>query len=530
MVLCVMLLGVGIVSADRDNSDCWFDYANFSPNSGGVLPGNSVAMEASGNCHGGLRAIRVTVDGSPRAETAATSQRETLKINEFSIGGHTVCWELAGGGNTSWENAEQVCRSFTFGAVIEGELPSNSGNSGSSGNAGSSSGGTRDMDVYGACVAAGYTGVDYNISDAYSWVCTKEGSQDAPINVDGVCNYSTGGTHPYAGLRNASDAFSWYCATTPQGRPDSSVPVEQPSNTGSTDSSGSSGNEGSQGNSGGANTSGNSGSSGTSTCNVWSPVYPGDRGAITPGPSNNYRSGPGTGYTDLGELDGGTQFDVVSGPFCADGYTWIGLDWYGQTVYTAVGTSGSPWVEKVGSRGDNSSSGGISLSIHFSRWNHDYLYILNTGNCVVENGDEVVANELSRFGYWMSSASTIDVAIYLAEVVGGIESFRRHVLKVVQDNSGCETFKYKVGDKYMDPSGLGNISFGYYEWLFPLDWGEVIANITQAGNPGSIFQFDDNPDDRTQRCVGQYISAKIGYQASISPDVVREAASSCSLE
>lgn len=81
----------------------------------------------------------------------------------------------------------------------------------------------------------------------------------------------------------------------------------------------------------------------------------------------------------------------------------------------------------------------------------------------------------------------------------------------------------------MDTSGLGNIMYGYFEAAYPEVFGNFVADIAQAGNPGSLGHFGDMPDDRSQRAVGRYIASYAGYSSSISIRLVEEAAISAEL-
>ncbi len=355
VVLAVLTLcGGTVVGQDFDNPDCSIETFSMSPSYAVYAQGTHVQLFGRGRCADGVRAVRFEVFGQVKAEIGAPEQSETLKTEEFTPGRGLVCFAVAGGNNSSWLAAERRCSTVTIEAR-SGNTSSSEANSGPGGSSNSSSGSNNSssssnssafynggMDVWGWCTNIGHSGANYS-GDAYSWFCTNhDGSYARAIEVDAVCRFSSGGSHPYAGLRNVSDAYSWFCASSPQGRPQS----QQPSGSNNSSSGSNSSNSGSGSSSG----SSSSGSSGNSSTSCYMPFSEGDSVRITPGDPNNKRSGPGTGYRRTGSIPGSTAF-IVTNTACSDGYGWVEVDGNG---WTATGTSNDPWVERWET---NSSSG-----------------------------------------------------------------------------------------------------------------------------------------------------------------------------
>lgn len=212
-------------------------------------------------------------------------------------------------------------------------------------NSGSNSGGSNppannpapayngSMDIGGWCRSVGHAGATAP-GDAGSWICTNvDGSRARGVDFDPVCQFSSGGTHPYAGLTDMSNPYSWYCAQTPQGRPSSGNPnpapvvpsnpqPQQPANSGN--------------------------------CS-FQPLSVGGQGRMVGSSTKRIRQGAGTGYAQVGSLKDTIPFNVIGGPSCADGYTWYQIQRDAQVNgWVAAGTANDPWVEGVS--GNNSVS------------------------------------------------------------------------------------------------------------------------------------------------------------------------------
>lgn len=167
--------------------------------------------------------------------------------------------------------------------------------------------------------------------------------------------------------------------------------------------------------------------------------------------------------------------------------------------------------------------------------------IFDPTGCLLVNGHELIVKEIQRELQVLddmrsSSEKTAEILRYLAPrpLVGEVESLRRQVEAMMLDvNPRCtsEYFAYRVGDsqrgiRFVDPSGLGNIAYGYFLTRFALpQWSQdIVADIQQRFNPGTWVEavrqcgFDrdcivffmtvvgDNPDDRRQRFVGEQMA------------------------
>jgi hypothetical protein len=76
-----------------------------------------------------------------------------------------------------------------------------------------------------------------------------------------------------------------------------------------------------------------------------SQLIPGIQGRVTPGLPNSVRTLPGGGVV-VGQIPGGSVFDVVSGPQCGgDGRLWWQVSYNGLVGWTAEGENGVYWLE-----------------------------------------------------------------------------------------------------------------------------------------------------------------------------------------
>lgn len=92
-------------------TDCTVTSFSHSPDSP-VSWGTNVSLSGSGECGGGVRAVRFTINGESKAETSLPSQNETWKTNEYAPGTYNVCFEVAGGSNASWDNGAKSCVNY----------------------------------------------------------------------------------------------------------------------------------------------------------------------------------------------------------------------------------------------------------------------------------------------------------------------------------------------------------------------------------------------------------------------------------
>jgi hypothetical protein len=73
----------------------------------------------------------------------------------------------------------------------------------------------------------------------------------------------------------------------------------------------------------------------------------GEQGRVTAGSSNRVRAEPSTSGAELGRIEAGTEFDVLDGPVCADGYNWWEVEAGNLTGWTAEGTAADYFLEPL---------------------------------------------------------------------------------------------------------------------------------------------------------------------------------------
>jgi hypothetical protein len=79
-------------------------------------------------------------------------------------------------------------------------------------------------------------------------------------------------------------------------------------------------------------------------------LAPGIRARVTPGDPNVLRTQPATGPNSIviGEIPGGGEFIVVSGPQCGnDGRIWWQVNYNGALGWTAEGEGSVYWLEPL---------------------------------------------------------------------------------------------------------------------------------------------------------------------------------------
>jgi hypothetical protein len=68
-------------------------------------------------------------------------------------------------------------------------------------------------------------------------------------------------------------------------------------------------------------------------------------GRVTPGDPNNIRVGPGYANASLGLVPGGSVFEVITGPICADNTAWWQVNYSGLVGWVAEGDGNIYWLE-----------------------------------------------------------------------------------------------------------------------------------------------------------------------------------------
>lgn len=113
-----------------------------------------------------------------------------------------------------------------------------------------------------------------------------------------------------------------------------------------------------------SNSTGSTGSSSSSSsCSSNFGITSGIRARVMLDPpiSNRMRSGAGTSNSVIDTIDPGEEFDIIGGPSCANGYVWWQVRYSNRTGWTAEGSDGQAWIERVrASTTNNSNNSGSS--------------------------------------------------------------------------------------------------------------------------------------------------------------------------
>jgi hypothetical protein len=129
---------------------------------------------------------------------------------------------------------------------------------------------------------------------------------------------------------------------------------------------------------------------------------------------------------------------------------------------------------------------------------------------------------LLRFNYLFPTVEYDLSGFQIISLHGEIELFRAEVTKNIHAITSyrCADFRYKVGSKTMDSSGLGNILYGYFTYNLPPAVVRAWANLAQGFNPDSRWQFVDNPGDAAQIRFGRKLAEISGNEISPSVDEI----------
>jgi hypothetical protein len=265
----------------------------------------------------------------------------------------------------------------------------------------------------------------------------------------------------------------------------------------------------------------------------------GERGRVTytnGDPTSVYDEPQGTVLVRMPE---GTEFDVVGGPVCTDALNghlwWSQVETNDGTVgWAPYGYIGTPyWIEPAEINEDVDPV--QSYTVTYPAHDYEYMLEVDLDECLIVNGHEVIAAEISRFAFWRSSLSWFtrvqQIGSYFKLVeegdeIEGIDGLRFYLETEFSSIVECdEDLRYQVGTRTMDLSGLGNILFGYYAAWLPAEAENVIAHIDQSWRDRRLTF--DHSDDQRQRRVGRAIYDAIGsINASVSPTTVQDVAES----
>lgn len=79
-------------------------------------PGDTITMRGTGDCDGGPKAVKFTVDGQPKGELGAPSLETTWNTSGYSNGTHKVCFLVV---KTDWSKAASQCVNVNLGKVAQ---------------------------------------------------------------------------------------------------------------------------------------------------------------------------------------------------------------------------------------------------------------------------------------------------------------------------------------------------------------------------------------------------------------------------
>jgi len=530
IVFAVVLIATFTLAENAHARGCSISEFTMTPNPPYTL-GTHVQLYVKSNCG----TVRFEINGKPKAEIGSSEQRETWKTEEFGSGTHTVCAVARGEGG--WENADRRCRDVY---VSGGQGPTSGGPSRcyvtsfvvtpDSGPIGTkfnlASQGQCDGNMRAARYTINGSGFGEHSNNTYS---TNWNSSGYAAGKYTICYLVT------AGDWNAA-ASSCVQVTLTQGGTTSWGAAQGQT----TDQQGQTDNTNSGGSTQGPSTVVDSSCQGNPIS-----LSSGDTAQVTPGPPNNLRRNSSTSSSIIGSIPGGGRFSVVGGPKCQDGYWWWQITYNGVTGWTAQGNGSQLWIQRVGNQnsgqqtatgpqGNNNANPVVTVNLRYPAFNREYNFQFNTETCYIENGSEIVANELSRFSFWISgfsgSGANAAAAGYFFPSVSGaagkIDVFRVWVENQLANrsaNCSAEDIRYQVGEKFMDTSGLGNIIFGYFMEKYSESTEDFIADWDQKARDGD-WDKKDNPDDLTQRRTGRAIAMSLGHSASVSPLQVEQAA------
>ncbi len=160
------------------------------------------------------------------------------------------------------------------------------------------------------------------------------------------------------------------------------------------------------------------------------------------------------------------------------------------------------------------------VTYHYSPFNEDYTFLVNTDTCAVLNGDEIVAQEINRAHDEMEEiynregniSGDIALVLYLKNE-GAIDTFRVATESFMLRQTGCRTFYYVLSEnRWMDRYGLGNVLYGYFSIVVNEWTSHTIADIIQWNEDQMLNPQDDEDQSDLGRSIatsGQYVSASL---------------------
>lgn len=509
-----------------DYRDAWVNVSAAPSSESGSDDGNENILTTGGmDFNGYCRSLGY--DRETHNPGNAYSYKCALDNQETDVDVFALCqWQYSGqlpyvGLRDANDANSWYCASTPQPTLPQQTQPQNGGEQSGSGNGSVSEPPGHGMDILGWCQSKGKSGT-INTGDAFGWGCTNDdGSWAFSIDIDPVCQFSSGGVYPYAHLGDQADPSSWTCENYPQGDRPEGQPYIPPTNPIQPQDQPNENDSGSVSSGETFTWDGYTITQGDGQCqNALPPqMILGGRGRVTytdGSPTSVKKSPGGSSFVSLPE---GTEFDVLNeNPNCTGGYLWyhVQLD-DGRTGYMTEGRNdGDYWIEPAPG---NQPSGGniVELSYNYSAFGETYTFRVDktdTNNCVILNGSEIVAQEINRARNWLRNSSNIpaDFLLYMKSD-GHIDTFRVAVDSFLVRNAGCMHSFYQVGEATMDLSGLGNVAFGYFTTWLPSIGVHMIADFDQLAKERRL----DYPDDASQIDLGRAIAES---KASVNSDLV----------
>lgn len=332
--------GSSLVAEKWSGGGCRITTFTMSPK-GPYVYGDHVQLRVESTCG----TVKFNVDGQSKAEIGSTSQTETWKTNETSVGSVQVCALARGTGG--WDNGPRVCHEVYVGnqSRVDAYRPSVS-SSGSSGSSSSSSCPTASTKLSVGQLAV----IDVDTLNVRSSAGLSAGIQ-RKLNKGNVVSVISGPQcrDNYRWWEIGNSGWAGWAAEVGSNGEYHLLPNGSPL-TGSSSGGGSSGSSGSSGTASGSGSSSQPQPPDSSQCYkaMASLFSVGDLGqvAVEDGIGSMMQIGPAE-VPDLLYLEEGEQFTVVGGPTCAIGFRWWQISARGVTGWIAEGDEYGYWLGQV---------------------------------------------------------------------------------------------------------------------------------------------------------------------------------------
>jgi len=260
------------------------------------------------------------------------------------------------------------------------------------------------------------------------------------------------------------------------------------------------------------------------------------------------RNSPSLNGTYLGNIPIRSQVDILSGPTCADGETWIRIRYNGLEGWSSeVGQNGVYNLAPINNPVAQQPQIGESsvVLVPFTNGYESFNLRFNRQTYRIENGAEIIRRQINATQNLLVSSGTAwptTLFTYFFENSGGSEQLREQMQEAVcgSDSYCRRVLRVQVGTRHMDTSGVGNVLFGYFmSRLSTQGQEDLISNWAQRGNNQTrqeiwdncnhgIICFAlvwtgtvDNPDDVIQRELGRQLALRGAIPDAIIEDLAQ---------